>query len=298
MRVRGPSLLFLFPVLAFALDQPAKFVSPESLAAELHRIDETIGEGNTSSLALPRDWEVDARGRHYTISTDPLRRLLASPTQARQWLAHLADDLSSSGAQAAPASLRQHLDSIFSRREFVQKPPPGPLEQLWEQFKSWFADLLLRIFGPVFGNPSTGRVLMWILGIGAAAFLVLWAWRWYWRRDAPMQLRLPADVPALEASEWLRAARDAAGRGDFRGAIHASYWAGVTHLQGNRLLPTDFTRTPREYLRCVSRGEASYPPLAGLTSGLERFWYADRPVQPRDFEEALTHLGALGCTPD
>lgn len=297
--MRTHTLLLLFLIPAFnAAAAPARFVSPESLAAELHQIAEAIQQGNIS-VTIPDAWEVDTRGRHYVISTQPLRELLMSPDLARrdlaqQWLGHLADKLSYSGALAAPSSLDQRLDRILARREFAPKPPPSVFERLWGSFRAWLTDLLRRIFGPAFGNPSTGRILVWTLGLLAAAFLLYWLRRWYRRREIPVDLRFPTELPSLEASEWLRAARDFAGRGDLRGAIHAAYWAGVTHLQGKRLLPADFTRTPREYLRCVSRGEASYPPLAALTTELERFWYADQPVGHRDFEEALTHLDRLG----
>ncbi|HWE49264.1 MAG TPA: DUF4129 domain-containing protein [Bryobacteraceae bacterium] len=281
-------LLLLLPSIALA----ATFPNPQSLAAELHRLEGAIAQRQT--IMLPDAWEVQTPARHYSIPTAPLRDLLTSPEQARAWIDHLADELGSASPSLPLA--RQRLDGILARHEFAQAPPPGPFARAWQRFKDWLGDLLLRIFGPVFGNPVTGRVLLWGLGLAAAAFLLTWLWRWFGNRRAPSS-PVP-EQPAIlraEVSEWLRAARDAAGRGDLRDAIHACYWAGVTHLQGTRLLPEDFTHTPREYLSTVARGESSYPPLAALTSDLERFWYADRPVQPRDFEDALRHLDALGC---
>lgn len=291
-------LLVLVPACLIAATPPAVFYSPESLAAELHRIEEALQQGKAGDVTLPAAWEIDARGRRYSISTEPLRNLLPKPAQAELWLEHLADELSYPPSATTAPSADQRLDRILARREFAKKPPPGLLARLWDRFTSWLRDLLLRIFGPMFGSPTTGRILIWTLGLAAAAFLLIWLWRWYRGRTAPVELGLPQDVPTLEASAWLREARDAANRGDLRDAIHACYWAGVTHLQSKRLLPGDFTRTPREYLRTMTRGEASYPPMAALTSGLERFWYADRPVARGDFDEALAHLDALGCRAD
>jgi hypothetical protein len=165
---------------------------------------------------------------------------------------------------------------------------------LWNRFTTWLKDVLRRLLGPVFGNPVTGRVLFWLLALAAAAFLAAWLWRRFGSRSGQQETPQPA-LPALRASQWLRAAKGAADRGDLRAAVHASYWAAVTHLQDARLLPEDFTRTPREYLACVGRGQPIYPPLAALSAELERFWYADRPVAPRDVETALHHVEALGC---
>jgi hypothetical protein len=91
--------------------------------------------------------------------------------------------------------------------------------------------------------------------------------------------------------EWLAAAHRAAAEGDWRQAIHNAYWAAITRLQRSGALPEDRTRTPREYLRLFSGRE----PLAALTSGLERFWYARRIARPEDFRESLNHLETLGC---
>ena len=50
---------------------------------------------------------------------------------------------------------------------------------------------------------------------------------------------------------WLREARAAAARGDYRAAIHAAYWAAIAHLEETKSLPEDRARTPRESLRLI-----------------------------------------------
>ena len=95
----------------------------------------------------------------------------------------------------------------------------------------------------------------------------------------------------------------AASRGDFREAVHCTYWAAIVRLEDISILPQDRTKTPREYLRLVTEpalGElAPQPhyrlPLAAMTSQFERIWYANRPAGPEDFQESLRQLEALGC---
>ena len=60
---------------------------------------------------------------------------------------------------------------------------------------------------------------------------------------------------------WLREAKEAAGRGDYRAAIHAAYWAAMVRMEEMKTLPEDRSRTPRESLRLIDRGSAAYAPL-------------------------------------
>lgn len=294
-------LLLLAAAGTLAVQSPAAYPGPESLASELHRLAGAIhdGGGPEAVATLPNSWEIETPGRRYSISTAPLRDPATSPEQAERWLAHLAGELESSSTPAAHlASARSRLDRILTRREFAPERQPTVLELLWQRFTTWLKNLLGRLFGPVFGNPVTGRAIFWVLALTTAGFLLTWLWRWYDGRKRIPPAPGEPPIPSLRASEWLQTARDAADRGDLRAAIHSAYWAAVTHLQSAHLLPEDFTRTPREYLGSVAPAAPFRAPLAALTSGLEHFWYADRPVQKRDFEDALHFLEALGCRAD
>jgi Domain of unknown function (DUF4129) len=103
--------------------------------------------------------------------------------------------------------------------------------------------------------------------------------------------------------EWIRLAREAASRGDFREAVHSAYWAGVARLEDTGVVPKDRTKTPREYLRIVTdktAGEMALhsihrESLSTLTNRLERIWYGNRSASPEDFQDSLRQLEALGC---
>jgi hypothetical protein len=288
-------------------------LDPASLAAELRTLEASLSDQTAShaAISLPPAWEVETPERRYSISTTPLRTILASGGkvpigQAKQWLDQLAGQLESFAAEPArsTANARGKLNRILARPEFAGAGPPSALERLRDRVRAWIVALLDRIFGFVASHPASSQILFWIVLAGTVGFLALWLVR-LWSRDAQL-LKLPAPNPAAHElrtwEEWLRAARKAAEQGDSRQAIHCAYWAGIVRLQGTGALPADRTRTPREYLGLLTPGpennisaENARQPLAALTQGLERFWYARRAAGNEDFRESLRHLAALGC---
>jgi len=273
----------------------AVFPDPNSLAAELHRLEKA---GSQVVSSLPSSWVVENHGRRYSISTAPLRKIPNGRDQAR-WLDHLAQQLENvSAAPTAPASARVQLDRILARREFAGVGPPGPWERLLQFIGGWILGILRKIFDFARQHPTGETILFWLLAVTAAGVPVFWLLRLRVgkRRTAPSQAEQP--VPDWSWQQWVVLAREARELGDARAAIHCAYWAGVVRLQDARLLPRDLTRTPREYLRLMPDRESAYAPLAALTSALERFWYADLPAGPDDLRESLNHLEALGCSLD
>jgi hypothetical protein len=112
-----------------------------------------------------------------------------------------------------------------------------------------------------------------------------------------------ATVPSRSWQEWVFAAREAAGRGDYRMAIHCAYWAGIARLQDLGALAPDRAKTPREYLRALAKSKLVLPETAAtrlqalsmLTSRLERIWYGYHIATETDFRDSLTQLETLGC---
>jgi Domain of unknown function (DUF4129) len=106
--------------------------------------------------------------------------------------------------------------------------------------------------------------------------------------------------------EWLRSAREAANRGDFREAVHCAYWAGVGRLEEIGIIPRDRSKTPREFLRVVMESRATTleqvkepkTSLRTLTTLFERIWYAKQAAGPADYQESLRQLENLGCPLD
>jgi hypothetical protein len=164
--------------------------------------------------------------------------------------------------------------------------------------------MLLRLFGEMAQYPIGGQVLFWAIVVLCVGFLALWVFRFTVSRDR-IEALPPGHVvaPSRTWQEWIRVARMAASRNDFREAIHAAYWAGIARLEDTGMLPKDRTKTPREYLRLISqpaRGELMPPaayrqPLTVLTSRLERTWYGNRPASGDDFRDTLEQVEALGC---
>ncbi len=271
------------------------FHDPGSLAAELHRL-EKAGPQVVSSL--PSSWVVEKRGRRYSISTAPLRKIPNAPDQAL-WLDHLAQQLENfSTSTGAPASARVQLDRVLARREFAGVGPSSPWDRLVQFIGGWIFGILRKIFDFARQHPTGETILFWLLAAVAAGVPILWLLRLRAGKHptAPPQAEPP--VPDWNWQQWVVMAREARERGDARAAIHCAYWAAVVRIQDARLLPRDLTRTPREYLRLMPDRESSYASLAALTSALERFWYADRPAGPDDLRESISHLEALGCSLD
>jgi hypothetical protein len=85
--------------------------------------------------------------------------------------------------------------------------------------------------------------------------------------------------------------------------VHSAYWAGISYLEAIELIVPDRTRTPREYLRLLSkpRPDSAVPiekpraALAALTTRLEQVWYGRRPASREDFLESMQQIEGLGC---
>lgn len=295
--------------------------TPVSLAMELRRVKtilEQSGDIQTSG-ALPPAWQVQTPDRNFSISSEPLRLLLARQADPKEralnkekgavWLDHLADYLEGSGATSAGSRPQEHaeLARILARPEFAGNAPPTRWELLQQRVVNWIRDMLDRIFSFAKQHPSGSKILFWVVITGAIGILGSWLLRLWAHANQTLALTVPERAGRVRTwEEWLRASRAAADRGDPREAIRLAYWAGVVRLQEVRALPLNTSQTPRENLRLLSEpkpGGAPAPPafqesLSGLTSGLERFWYAGRLAGPEDFRESLRHLEALGCKVD
>jgi hypothetical protein len=282
-------------------ESPSVFPDPGSLAGELYRLEKIVRDGHGREIAasLPASWTVLASGRHYTISTAPLRKFSASPELAQRWLDQLARQLESfSTAPAIPTSARTQLNRILSRREFSAVQPPTLWERISQRILDWIAGIVRSLIGYAKQHPTTGMILFWLGALVAVGLLGFWLLRlWSGKGRTPLSQPEP---PALTQTwqQWALLAREASDRGDTRGAIHCAYWAAVVRLQDLQLLPRDLTRTPREYLSLLPDHEISHVRLAALTSALERFWYAARPASPADLRESFAQMEALGCRLD
>jgi hypothetical protein len=286
-----------------------------SFDRELARLGDALQNKPTASQvadlnkSLPSSWTVRTPERTYTIPTRSFKAQLnfGSVRNAAALLAHLREEVKSSQASGVPgsATARSDLDKILAEPEFGAVRAPGALEIFRQRFWAWMQQLLQKFFGGMARHPMGAEILFWALVAGSLAFVALLAYRFLAPRDATGEWKVePSDVAARTWQEWVRSARQAANRGDFREAVHSAYWAGIARLEGLGALPRDRTKTPREYLRLASESKSGEPnasqtekgPLSILTTRLERSWYAGRGASAEDYQDSLRQLEALGCT--
>ncbi len=261
---------------------------------------------------LLAQWTVADSGQTYTISTDWLTGALvalrtdtpannALLTGARQRLAALRAAAGNLEEQSRSASLqesRAQLDRILSAKEFQNGHGPSWFDLLKARIWDWIGRKIDWILGHFRHGRTIGNVIAWTVIALAALLLALWAVRASLRGGKQTEMDLGgAARPEGGWRDWLRNARAAAERGDYRAAIHAAYWAGVMRLEEVHRLPQDRARTPREALRLIRRESAEYAPLAQLTRRFELVWYGYRSATETDWSDAIEQLEKLGCLP-
>lgn len=315
------TLLCIFPVQA----QPAKSSSLEAARsstltvaqyqAELDRWIESVKEleldsGRAAELRarVPDAWLVSDGQLQFTVPTETLTAQLellgSKPGQSRKALATLRGWLQAlhreaAGYAAPPVSRSQDpsekLREILSRREFRGIGEPGFLELLSKRLQLQLFRLLEWLFGRI-GNTGIGDYLVWIL-IGLLIILLVWMFVRTLRNAAaiePTQVER-AGVPVQSWRQWIAQAEKLAAAGDFRGAVHASYWAGVVWLEERGAFSADRARTPRECIRLLPTNDPRRAALRGITEHMETTWYGYRAATHADFVDARARLEELGC---
>jgi hypothetical protein len=285
-----------------------------SFAAELQSardvLDATPASGDLEKLrdSLPPYWTVKTSGNTYVISSAYLREQLNGGKRdaAKAWVYHTLREVQSYSVQQKKSAgdARAELNKILAGNEFAAVHPPSAWDLFRQRLAAWINRLLYKIFGGLERYPIGGRILFWAVVIVAVGFIALWLFRFMARRDR-MDSLLTGEIASVSRTwqEWLRMAREAAARRDFREAVHSAYWAGIARLEDTGVVPKDRTKTPREYLRLVAESSGQElvdrpiyrAPLTELTKRLERIWYADRGAAAEDFAETLKQLEVLGC---
>jgi hypothetical protein len=274
--------------------------NPGSNAAAFHEL----------RMTLPPNWKVNAGEAHYSVSTTWLTGALASIEknpganhdaleQLRQKLQAYRNAAQAANSPLAPQNLAQsrtRLNSILSAREFRGQRGPSWLDVMKARFWSWILRQLDRIFGRIGRPKSIGNFVAWTVVTLACLLLLFWVLRFLMRAGTRSEMDLSGATPVnRDWHRWLRDARAAAARGDYRVAIHAAYWAAIVRMEETRSLPEDRSRTPRESLKLIRRESAEYPPLLQLTRRFELVWYGYRSATAADWSDAVQQLETLGC---
>ncbi len=323
------SLIFVLSGIARAAEsaQPSS-TGPvydwQSFIQELNRLDTGLksAEKSPDTLrayreSLPKTWAVSAGGRRFDVPTELLvSRLVKAEKlpelrtkqiqEARGYLEALAGEAALLSIQPTTStdSAKSKLDAILARPEYSHTRQQSWWDKLRARLNEILFNALVRLLRGIGGQASLGYALLWI-GVCAAAILIAyWIFRrWYGAARMEEMALQAAAIPLRSWQEWIFAAREAAGRADYRMAIHYAYWAGIARLQDVGALSPDRAKTPREYLIALTKSKLILPEafaarhraLSTLTARFETIWYGYRAATEADFRESLIQLEKLGC---
>jgi Domain of unknown function (DUF4129) len=300
-------LCVLAPVAAFG----RVFSLPEYVA-ELDRLstlaDQAIDDKSAADTALDElrpDWTISSEGQSFNINTgwltDQFEKLKSNPTvpvrhEIGQRLRVMrANAAAFQNPPADNAAARQKLTEILSRSEFHQVHGTTWLDRLKYRTGMWIYRTLSKMFGAS-SAPTVGKVFVWALVGIAVLALAYFIFRTI-RQNARLETIMPEVLPvsAKQWRIWMKEAREAAARGEWRDAVHLGYWAGISFLEESGMWRPDQARTPREYMRLLPSDSQHRNPLKSLTRRLEETWYGKEAARAETFFETVANLEELGC---
>ena len=291
------------------LDLPAYSASLEQWLSSAAGLEARPEEAGPLRQSLPESVSVQMREERVEVSTDWLRASVAEferdPTKRKQIagdiqqrLAQMREEARALEAAATPPpGARAKLDEILSRREFGSVRPPNWFDRLRDQATLWLYRLLEKLFGGLRGYPAAGEVMVWTIIALALVVLVLWLKRALEsaaKSDAPVHLETEL-IASRSSAQWMADALAAAGRANYREAVHCAYWAAISRVEEAGVVKPDRARTPREHLRRIPQTYAQRPLVADLTRSFEVIWYGYQAATAADFQQARAQLEQLGC---
>lgn len=226
-----------------------------------------------------------------------LRLALAAALTAAALL--LGRTLAATVTRPSPDVLREHLHSILSSRAYQVNPPIGYEIQRWllealARVLAWLSSLTTS--GPLAGLPD---YLKWVIvGICVLALLLI-------LYHLAITLRLLLAGPSRRAKQqaWLtprrsspeqalRAAGEAAARGEFRLALRRLYEAVLLRLDHRGILVYAPWRTNWENLRAL-KSPRLRSMMAPLTRAVDDVFYGDRPATDEIYADCRERVSGL-----
>jgi len=295
---------------------PAASISLDEYISELDHCSAALANsGNDPAalhrlqISLPSEWTVRAGNQQYTVTVGWLKTDLAraetvhpnrSSIDEAQREIRSYRDAAEAFAQSVPTrnleESRSQLNRILAAKEFQALRGPTWFDRLRAYIEDWIVRQLQMLFAKIGHGRAIGNAMAWVVITLSALLLALWLVRATARVAPQPEIDLQGASPAGQDSHhWLREARAAAARGDYRSAIHAGYWAAIASLEEAKLLAENRSRTPRESLGLIRRESEEYAPLFELTHRFELVWYGYRSADRSDWSDAVRHLEKLGC---
>jgi hypothetical protein len=244
---------------------------------------------------VPIECELESDGKRFSFHTIQIHSALFAIKQADKdkrpakinELQHMLSlrKRSLDGYMAAvDPTLGPKLKEIFTHPEFSQVGAQDAKALLYEQIMR----LLVKLFSLVVKNPEEAAFFAKLFAycvIGILVLLILWwLYRWIQRKQPEEYVAreiMPFAPSAKSWQEWMKEARAHLELGEFRQAVHSSYWAAISHLESSGAWVPDKARTPREYLRLIPTSNPARPLLAEISRIFEVVWYGERvPGQP------------------
>lgn len=192
--------------------------------------------------------------------------------------------------------------------DFDYDVAPDPGAPWWVRLWRWF---VRTVVAPIFGAVP-GTVYRWLLYGLLAVVLVYTVMRLlrldlrgvFTRRSGHQPVLFTMTEDDLERIDLDRRIAEAERRGDLRQAVRWQYLRILQHLAAADLITWAIDKTNHEYLRQLPPG-ALREAFDDLTVRFEYAWYADQPVQPKDyqgsradFERFVQEINRLSGTAD
>ncbi|HUI83233.1 MAG TPA: DUF4129 domain-containing protein [Candidatus Binatia bacterium] len=301
-------LLSLLPSMALATEPPLTLAQ---YIQQLEQLRQTAGSARDSAATLaiaqtlPDHWLIQSDGRVFHVSTGGVapalndyakQRTAANLAAVTSYIdLQLADARGMEAAKADDSAERAKLAEILARREFHDVRGETWYDRWKRAAQRWLGVLLERMLTSS-AFPVVSKVIIWsLLGL-AVAVAAFWVVRNYRQGNVYTTFAgAPETVSGKPWRDWQAEARIAAEEGRWRDAVHLSYWAAISFLEGQGLWRPDRARTPREYLRLLPEGDAHRDPLRQLTRNFERIWYGNEAATADSFASAAALLERLGC---
>jgi len=258
---------------------------------------------------LPDNWQVQAQGQQFIVTTMPLRDALEQvrrePSSAAKTsegilarLRMMRDAAASmmGGAATNGPHARSQLEKILSRREFRSSPEQTSSDAKNVRLFRWIGNLIAFLWKAMSHHAVVTGTVIWTVLIGLALAFGAWLVRMLLYRSLEPLMALEA--PAEGTRTWQDLVGEAfveASRGNYREAFRLAYWAGIYRLEKLGIWQFDRTRTHREYLHLLPVSHPQYVKFSALTRRFELTWYGCRPASAEDFREALSVLENLEC---